>query len=295
MTQESIVTREEGVEDRCGRLCDESPPTPPPPPPYPLTTSRVTATSNFACELPSPPKKRKFVFRRIDKTTTQKRNDFYSDSSDVELDDIDTGHDIKLNHNALGSSSPVVDLSNLSDDDCEQNDMVNPGKHNGDNSMGGHRNETHQSERSNQIVQCISSDDDLSVDCHADAESVTDHCAVDSVYSDDHSKTNSLVIGSCLSHAMSSHCNSSSTLTDACDDLPDLNVDSGSCLLHVDSQTSTLSTITSQSQASVFSSVSVPTSYRSDLDSQGSEFSTAGCGRTLTKTSGNAKTMQVMK
>ncbi|KAK2178179.1 hypothetical protein NP493_556g00024 [Ridgeia piscesae] len=91
LSQEGIVTREEGVEERCGLPRDESPP------PYPLTTSRVTAASNFACELPSPPKKRKFVFRRIDKATTQKRNDFYSDSSDVELDDIDTGHDIKLN------------------------------------------------------------------------------------------------------------------------------------------------------------------------------------------------------
>ena len=276
------MTREEGAEKRRGLLLrDESPP------PYPLTTSRVTAASNFACELPSPPKKRKFVFRRIDKATTQKRTDFYSDNSDVELDDIDMGHDIKLNHNALGSPSAVVDLSNLSDDDCEQNDMVNPEKHNGDNSMGGHRNEMHQSERSNQVVQCISSDDDLSVDCHADAESVTGYHAVDSVFH--HGKSNSLVIGSHLSH-----CNGSSTLTDACDDLPDLNVDNGPCLSHVDSQTSTLSTITSQSQASVFSSDSVPTTFGSDHDSQASEFSTTGCGRKLTKTSRNAKTVQVM-
>ena len=282
------MTREEGVEERCGLPRDESPP------PYPLTTSRVTATSNFVCELPSPPKKRKFVFRRIEKATTQKRNDFYSDNSDVELDDIDTGHDSKLNHNALGSPLAVVDLSDLSDDDCEQNDMVNPEKHNGDNSIGGHRNEMHQSERSNQVVQCISSDDDLSVDCHADAESVTGHHAVDSVYSYDHSKTTSHVIGSHLSHAMSSRRNSSSTLTDACDDLPDLNVDNGPCLSHVDSQTSTLSTITSQSQALVFSSDSVPTTFGSDRDSQASEFATTGCGRKLTKTSRNAKTVQVM-
>ncbi|KAK2178178.1 hypothetical protein NP493_556g00062 [Ridgeia piscesae] len=165
--------------------------------------------------------------------------------------------------------------------------MVNPEKHNGDNSMGGHRNEMHQSERSNQVVQCISSDDDLSVDCHADAESVTGHHAVDSVYSYNHGKSNSLVIGSHLSH-----CNGSSKLTDACDDLPDLNVDNGPCLSHVDSQTSTMSTITSQSQASVFSSDSVPTTFGSDHDSQASEFSTTGCGRKLTKTSRNAKTVQ---
>lgn len=258
------------------------------PPHHTLSTACFTTVSSFACELPSPPKKRKFVFRQIDRSTAQKRNDFYSDSSDIELSDVNEQCEVELNHDTLGSASVGVNLNNLLDDDTEQTDQM---KLSTRGCCVTDEQQVYKSEKSSQIVQCISSDEDVSEDGHT--ETVEAHCAVDSGYSRDYSKTSSHVNGFHVSNAMSRHLVScSSAVTDTCDDLPDLNIRSGSCFSHGDSQTSTQSTTLSQTL--VFSESASVTS-TSCLDSQDSELPTLGCARKLTKTSEKATGMQVIK
>ena len=253
------LTREDAAAS--GNLSDEAITPSDPPSLCSLPMSYVPAPSSSTSELPSPPKKRKFVFRRIDKNTKVKRNDFYSDSSDVECDDTNT----------LCSASAAVDLSDLSDDCTDKIDEVNSGRD--CNVMNGR--EMSKPEKCDQVVQCISSDED--------GQAETGHRTVDFGFSKSHSRTNSSVSDSQLSSVtLKQHSAYSSTgvLSDDSDDLPDLDFNSGSCFSRGYSQTSALSS----SQTSTFSRESATTTSRSGVDSQEAELPTIGCGRKRAKT-----------
>ena len=254
------LTREDAAAS--GNLSDEAITPSDPPSPCSLPMSYIPATSSSISELPSPSKKRKFVFRRIDKNTKLKRNDFYSDSSDVECDDT----------NRLCSASAAVDLSDLSDDCSDKTDGLNFGR---GSVMNGR--EMSKPKKCDQVVQCISSDEDRQTD------TVQAHHAVDFGNSKSHSRTNSSVSDSQLSSVtLKQHSAYSSTgvLSDDSDDLPDLDFNSGSCFSRGYSQTSALSS----SQTSTFSRESATTTSRSGVDSQEADLPTIGCGRKRAKT-----------
>ena len=251
------LTREDAAAS--GNLSDEAMTPSDPPSPCSLPTSYVPAASSSTSKLPSPPKKRKFVFRRIDKNTKIKRNDFYSDSSDVECDDANT----------LCSASAAVELSDLSDDCTNKTDEVNSGRD--CNVMNGR--EMSKPKKCDQVVQCISSDED------DQAETVQTHHAVDFGYSKSHNRTNSSASDSQLSSVTLKQHNTG-VLSDDSDDLPDLDFNSGSGFSRGYSQTSALSS----SQTSTFSRESATTTSRSGVDSQEAELPTIGCGRKRAKT-----------
>ena len=256
------LTREDAVADEAMTPGD-------PPSPCSLPMSYVPAPSSSTSERPSPSKKRKFVFRRIDKNTKAKRNDFYSDSSDVECDDANT----------LCSASAAADLSDLSDYCTDKTDKLNFGR---GNVMNGR--EMSKPKKCDQVVQCISSDEDDQAETVLQA-----HHAVDFGYSKSHNRTNSSVSDSQLSSVtLKQHSAYSSTgvLSDDSDDLPDLDFNSGSCFSRGDSQTSALSS----SQTSTFSRESATATSRSGVDSQEAELPTIGCSRKRAKTEMQVKT-----
>ena len=254
-----------------GNLTDEGITPSDPPSSCSLPMSSVPAVSSPTSELPSPSKKRKFVFRRIDKNTKVRRNEFYSDSSDVERDDANT----------LCSASAAVDCGNLSDDCTDKSERVNFGTGNVTDGRV-----MRKPEKSHQVVQCISSDED------DHAGTVQDTCAFDFGYSKSHSRTNSSVSDSQLSNVtlkQYSAYSSTGVLSDDSDDLPDLDFISGSCFSRGDSQASTA---LSSSQTSAFSRESATTASRSGVDSQESqdaELPTLGCSRKRAKIENVAK------